>query len=73
MAVAARVFGDPAVAAILAALYVAAVGGRTTVLDGRHHLELTQAHMPGIGSAPAGSVVMKDVRDLQLRRLTAAG
>ena len=68
MAVAARVVGDPAVAAILAALYVAAEGGRATVLDGRHHLELTQAHMLGIGSAPSGPMVMmKDVRDLQPR------
>ena len=33
----------------------------------RHHLELTQAHMPGIGPAPGGAMVMKDVGDFQPR------
>src|SRR5712671_5309474 len=67
MAVPTRVVGDPAVAAILAALDMAAEGGRAAVLDGRHHLELAEAHMPSIGSAPSGPMVMKDVRDLQPR------
>ena len=67
MAVAAGVVGDPAVAAILAALDMAAEGGRAAVLDGRHHLELAQAHMPGIGPAPVGPMAMKDVCDLQPR------
>src|SRR5947209_10490074 len=40
-------------------------GCRAATLDGRHHLELAEAHMPGIGSAPASSVAMKDVSDLQ--------
>jgi len=30
-------------------------------------LELTEAHMPGIGSTPVGSMAMKDVCDLQPR------
>src|SRR5215469_15790456 len=42
-------------------------GGRTALLDRRHNLELTEAHMPGIGSAPVGSMAIKDVGDLQLR------
>ena len=38
MAIAAGVVGDPAVAAILAALDMAAERGRAAALDGRHHL-----------------------------------
>src|SRR6267378_5224825 len=67
MAIAARVVGDPAVAAILAALDMAPEGSRAAVLDSRHHLELAEAHTPGIGSAPSAPMVMKAVRDLQLR------
>jgi hypothetical protein len=67
MPVAARVVGDPAVAAVLAALDMTAEDGRAAVLDRRHHLELAEAHMPGMSSAPGGAVVMEDVRDLQLR------
>ena len=55
-----------AVAAILAALDMPAEGGRAALLDRRHDLELTQAHMSGIGSAPVGPMAMKDVCDLQL-------
>ena len=65
MAVAARVVSDAAVAAILATLDMSAERGRAALLDCRHHLELTQAHMPGIGSTPVGSMAMKDVCDLQ--------
>jgi hypothetical protein len=46
--------GDAAVAAILAALDLAAERGRAALLDRRHDLELTQAHMSGIGPAPVG-------------------
>ena len=67
MPVAARVVGDPAVAAILTTLDMAAEGSRAAVLDGRHHLELAKAHMPGAGPAPSGTVVMKDVGNLQPR------
>jgi hypothetical protein len=65
MAVAARVVGNPAVAALFAALDMTAEDGRAAVLDGRHHLELAKAEMPGIGSPPGGAVAMEDVRDLQ--------
>src|SRR6266571_5520786 len=47
MAVATRVVGDPAVAAILAALDMAAESSRAATLDRRHHLELAKAQMPG--------------------------
>jgi predicted TIM-barrel fold metal-dependent hydrolase len=42
-------------------------GGRAAALDGRHHLQLAEAHIPGICSASSGPMVMKDVRDLQPR------
>src|ERR1700751_5004893 len=67
MAVATRVVGDAAVATILATLDVSAERGRAALLDRRHDLELTQAHMSGIGSAPVGSMAMKDVGALQPR------
>ena len=65
MAIATRIEGDAAVATIFAALDVPAERGRAALLDRRHDLELTQAHMPGIGAAPVGSMAMKDVCDLQ--------
>src|SRR5689334_3439357 len=65
MAVATRVISDPAVATVLTALDMSAEGGRATLLDRRHYLELIEAHMPGICLAPSGTMVMEDVRDLQ--------
>src|SRR4029077_2627805 len=67
MAVATRVVSDAAVAAILAALDMAAEGRRAALLDRRHDLEMTEAHMSGIGPAPVGPMAMKDVCDLQPR------
>jgi hypothetical protein len=61
------------VAAIPAALDMTTQGGRTAVLDGRHHLELAQAHMPGIGTAPGGAMLTKTSATSSLGRLTAAG
>ena len=46
MAVTARVVSNAAVAAILAALDMAAERSRAALLDCRHDMELTQAHMP---------------------------
>jgi hypothetical protein len=66
MAIAARVVGDAAVAAILAVLDMPAERGRAALLDRRHDLELSQARMSGIGSTPVGPIAMKDVGDLQL-------
>src|SRR5258708_14298466 len=67
MAVAARVIGDLRVAAlvILAARDMAAERCRAAVLDRRHHLELAEADMAGIGFAPCRSMAAQDIRDLQ--------
>src|SRR5688572_11610909 len=72
-----RIVRDPAVAAVFAALDMAAEDGRAAVLDGRHHLELAEADVPGIGLAPGGAMAVEDVCDLQFlaahgRRLTPA-
>jgi hypothetical protein len=72
MAIAARVVGDAAVAAIFAALDMAAERGRAALLDRRHDLELTEAHLSGIGPAPVGPMAMKDVCDPNFGRRTAA-
>jgi len=53
MEVAARVVGDPAVAAILAALDMAAKDGRAAVLDSRHHLELAKVDMGALARRQA--------------------
>ena len=34
-------------------------------LDGRHHLELVEADVPGIGRTPCRTVVAEDIRNLQ--------
>jgi hypothetical protein len=52
---------------------MAAERGRAALLDRRHHLKLTQAHMPGIGSPPGGSMAMKTSATSSLGRRTAAG
>ena len=67
VAIAARVVGDAAVAAIFAALDMPAERDRTALLDRRHDLELLQAHMSGIGPSPVGPMAMKDICNLQLR------
>src|SRR6516165_6081622 len=56
MAIATRVVSDAAVAAIFAALDMATERGGAALLDCRHDLELTEAHMSGIGAAPVGSM-----------------
>jgi hypothetical protein len=53
--------------AVLAARDMAAEGCRTAVLDCRHHLQLTEADMAGIGSAPCRSMIAEDIRNLQSR------
>src|ERR1700746_1177342 len=67
MAIAPRVVSDAAVAAILAALDMPAERGRAALLDRRHDLELTEAHMSGVGPAPVGPMAMNDVCAPQLR------
>src|SRR5258705_490152 len=69
MAVAARVIGDLRVAAllVLAARDMAAERCRAAVLDRRHHLELAEADMAGIGLTPCRSMAAENIRDLQRR------
>ena len=54
-------------AAIFTALDMSAERDGAALFDRRHHLELAQAYMPGIGFPPVDSMAMKDVCDLQLR------
>jgi hypothetical protein len=39
--------------------------GRAAALDRRHDLQLVEAHVTGIGSAPCRSVAAENIRDLQ--------
>src|SRR3974390_2509869 len=39
---------------------------RAAALDRRHHLQLLEADVAGIGGTPGSPVVAKDIRDLQL-------
>jgi len=52
MSIPATVVRDAAVAAVLAAFDMAAERGRAAGLDRRHHLELGQAHVPGMRGTP---------------------
>src|SRR5712675_2570155 len=61
----AGVVGNCRIGAVLAARDMAAESCRTAVLDCRHHLELLEADMAGIGSAPCRSMVAENIRDLQ--------
>jgi hypothetical protein len=61
----AGIVGDVDMRAVLAARDMAAEGRRTAALDRRHHLELAEAHMAGIGLAPCRSMVAEDIRNLQ--------
>ena len=63
--VAAGVVGDDGIGAVLAARDMAAERRRAATLDRRHHLQLTEADMAGIGPAPCRAVAAEDVRDLQ--------
>jgi hypothetical protein len=51
--------------ALLAALDVPAERRRAAALDRRHHLQLVEADVSGIGSTPRRPVVAEDIRDLQ--------
>ena len=65
MAVAAAVVSDGRIVAVLAARDMSAERGGAAVLDCRHHLQLAEADMAGIGPAPRRAVAAEDVRDLQ--------
>src|SRR5215467_10145174 len=65
----AGVVSDDGVAAVLvlAAHDMAAERRRPATLDRRHHLELAEADMAGIGLTPCRSTVAEDIRNLQRR------
>src|SRR4029077_1906996 len=63
--IAAGVVGDRRIGAVLTARDMAAEGCGAAALDRRHHLELAEAHMAGIGWTPSGPIVAENVRDLQ--------
>jgi hypothetical protein len=65
MPVAAGVVGNGRIGAVLAARDMTAERRGAAVLDCRHHLELTEAQMAGIGPAPCRTVAAEDIRDLQ--------
>ena len=63
--VAATIVRDLGVCALLAARDMAAERRSAAALDRRHHLELAEADMAGIGPAPCRAMVAEDIRDLQ--------
>src|ERR1019366_2580910 len=67
MPIAAAIIGDDFASAVFAARDMPAEGRRATALDRRHHLQLAEAHVAGVGLAPRGSVVAEDIRDFQNR------
>ena len=60
----AGVIGESRVGAVLAARNMPAECRRAATLDRRHHLELVEAHMAGIGLTPRRSEVA-DIRDFE--------
>ena len=69
MAVATRVVSDAqgCTSGVATEQFVAAQRGRAAVLDGRHHLQLTETEMAGMLTAIAIAPVSEDVADLESR------
>jgi hypothetical protein len=44
---------------------MAAESRGAAALDGRHYLQLAEAHVTGVGATPSWPVVAEDIRDLQ--------
>ena len=65
------VVGDPHMGAVLAPLDMAAESCGAAALDGRHDLQLSEAHMSGVGVAPGWAMAAEDIR--QLNRWTRQG
>ena len=63
--VAAGVVGDLDMLALVAAQDVPAQRCGAAVLDRRHHLELAEADMAGVGLAPRRAMAAEDIRNLQ--------
>jgi hypothetical protein len=61
----AGVVGDHGMCAVFTARNMAAERCRAAALDRRHHLELAEAHMTGVGVTPRRSVVAENIRDLE--------
>ena len=51
----------------LAAFDMTAQRRRSAALDRRHHLQLAEAHVTGVGRTPSRPAVAKDVRHLDRR------
>ena len=65
--VAAGVVGDGGIGAVLAARDMPAEGCGAAALDRRHHLQLVEADMAGVGLTPGRSMAAENIRDLQNR------
>src|SRR6266853_6283761 len=65
MAIAAGIVGDERVRAVLATRDMAAERRRAAALDGGHHLQLAEADVTGIGSAPRRTVAAENIRNLK--------
>src|SRR6202048_4453972 len=59
--------GDSRIGAVLTARDMAAERRGAAALDRRHHLEVAEADMAGIGTAPCRAMVAEDIRNLQRR------
>ena len=64
MPVTTRVVGNLGVVAGLALQHMTAEFGTAAALNGRHDLELTETHVPGLSATPSRPVGAEDVRDL---------
>jgi hypothetical protein len=65
--VAAGVVGDRRIGAVLTARDMAAKRCRAATLDCRHHLQLLEAEMAGMGVTPCYAMAAEDIRNLQSR------
>jgi hypothetical protein len=64
VAVATGVVGDLDLRAAFTAEHVTTERGTAAALNGRHHLELVETNVSGMGLAPRRTLVAEDVRDL---------
>jgi hypothetical protein len=67
MPVAAAVVSDGRIGAVLAARDMTTERRRAAALDRRHHLQLVEADMAGMGFAPCRAMAAKNIRNLQGR------
>ena len=67
MSITTRVIGVLGRGAVYTAQHMAAEGGAAALLDGGHHLELTEAQVSGLSAAPRRAVRAQDVRDFESR------